>query len=98
MTPRLAGRGDEPRSDESCEHPKPRLDLGGGDFDVGRLSASRAFLEGLPRRAGCPQRRLAPMHHGGRFGGENLLRLVDLGAAQRFEPGDFIERQFGEEL
>ena len=65
---------------------------------LGQAFRKRAFLEGLSRRRRRLQRRLAPMHHGGRFSGENFLRLVDLSAAQRFEPSDFIERQFGEEF
>jgi hypothetical protein len=33
----------------------------------------------------------------GRFVGEDLLGGVDLGALERLEPGDFVQRQIGEQ-
>src|SRR3546814_5710858 len=36
--------------------------------------------------------------HRGRFVGEDLLRLVDLGALERLEPRDLFQRQVGEQL
>ena len=38
------------------------------------------------------------MDDGGCLGGQNLLRLVDLRAAERRETGDLVERQAGEDL
>jgi hypothetical protein len=37
------------------------------------------------------------MQQRGRLVGEDLLRLVDLGAFGAFQPGDLVERQIGEQ-
>ena len=37
------------------------------------------------------------VREGSRLGRQNLLRLVDLGAAERFQAGDFRQRQIGEQ-
>ena len=37
------------------------------------------------------------MRERGRFGGQDLLGLVDLGAVQRLQPRDLIQRQVGEQ-
>ena len=76
----------------------------GGEFgardrrSVGSASPSAAFLEGAARRLGRLVRRVAAVEERGRLGGEHLLRLVDLGAVERREPRDLVERQLGEEL
>eukprot|EP01136_Pigoraptor_vietnamica_P003491 Opistho-1_new@32805 len=59
--------------------------------------ARRAFLEGFSRGLGGGFGGLATAAHGGSFGGEDLLRLVDLGAFKRFEPGDLVQWQVGEQ-
>ena len=42
--------------------------------------------------------RRAAVHQRGRLGGEHLLGLVDLGALERREPADLVERQHREQL
>ena len=58
----------------------------------------RAFFESLARRLGGLIGGRAAVHEGGRLGGENLFRLVDLVAFEGGETGDLIERQHGEQL
>ena len=50
------------------------------------------------RRLGSLVRFLTAVQERRRFGGERLLRVVDLGALQCFEACDFIEREIGEYL
>ena len=83
-----------PAFDEGGEHADARVEIGARERRrVGKRSASRAFLEGLARGVGGFIGGVAAMHQRGRFGGEHFLRLVDLGALERGEPRDLVERQ-----
>src|SRR3546814_7435114 len=76
---------------------QPGAQLALADLDGRQAGVGDALLErlarGLRRFGG---RRLAAAQLR-RLEGEQLLRLVDLGAAQLLEPGDLVFRQVGEE-
>src|SRR3546814_7358429 len=57
-----------------------------------------ALFKGLRRGLGRGARRLGTAAHRGRLVREDLCRLVDLGALERFEARNLGERQVGEEL
>ena len=84
---------DEERGDRDAG-----VEFGGGDIDGRQRLGDRAFLEGAARRLRRFVGGGAAVEEGGRFGGEHLLGLVDLGAFEAFEAGDLVERQFGEQL
>ena len=91
---RLAGRGHELRifGAEGGQHAEARVEQLGRDLDGRQAFGQRALLEGLARGLGGLLRGLAAVEEGGRFRREHLLRLVDLGAVERFEPGDLVQR------
>ena len=85
---RTKRRGDaEARANSSCVTVK-----------VGR-SSLRAPCSNVARAAPAALLRFfAAVQQRGGFGGEHFLGVVDLGALQRFQARDFIERQVGEDL
>ena len=88
--PRFAIARGQARQREQPERRDAGLQFGpAAPTTVGKRLRRLAFLE---RRRGGFRRRvggcLAVRQSGGR-GGQQLLRLVDLGAWQRFQPGDF---------
>ena len=62
-----------------------------------QVLGQRALFEGLPGRLGRCFGRVPPVDQRGRFRGEPLLRLVEFGPGQAFQPADLIERQHREE-
>src|SRR5262245_959806 len=98
LTPRLAGRGDEAGMGTCGEHAPALFQLDAGDLDRRQRYGDLALLEGRSRRLGGAVGGVASVHERGRFGRENLLRLVELGAAKRGELCDLFEGKFGEEL
>ncbi|MBD3785296.1 MAG: hypothetical protein IE926_20510, partial [Micrococcales bacterium] len=72
-------------------------DAVGGGHDLRQIATNMALFKGL-RRGFCRSlRRIGAAAQHGRFVGEDLFRFVDLGAFERFEPRDFVERQVGEQ-
>ena len=93
LTARLAGRGDKARLARRGENAEALVEVGALDLDGRQRFRERAFLESAARGLGRLIGRRAAMHQRGRLGGENLLRLVDLGALERRETRDLVERQ-----
>ena len=60
------------------------------DLERRKIGRERAFLERLARGFVRRERRLAAMTERGRLGRENLLRVVELRALERFEPRDLV--------
>ena len=93
---RLGAAFRQPRLVQQLE----RRDAGGKararQVDGGQRVGLGAFLEGAPRGLGRLLGRRLAVSQGGDLGGEDLLGLVDLLAAQRLEPRDLVERQVGE--
>ncbi len=76
-----------------------RLRMPSGSFAVmvGRPSADGAFLKGAARGVAGFFGGVAAMQHGGGFGGQDLLGLVQFRALQCFQPRDFAPRHVGEQ-
>src|SRR3546814_3409878 len=62
------------------------------------IAAYLSLFKGLGGGVGSGLCGLFAAAHRGRFVREDLLRLVDLGALERLEPRDLVQRQIGEEL
>jgi hypothetical protein len=73
--------------------PSRRLELGARNLDGRQALGERAFLEGLRAVSAALLARRAAVQQRGRLGREHLLGLVDLGALQRREPRDLVQRQ-----
>ena len=98
LTARFAGRGDQPSTNESGQRAKPGVEFRPGNVDRRQAFGELAFLEGLAGGGGRGVGGRAPMQKRGRLVGQRLLRFVDLGAGQAFEPADFAQRQKSEQL
>ena len=74
------------------------LQLGAGDLHRRQIAGEAALLEGGARGRGGGLGGLRSVQQGGGLAGQQLLGLVDLGALQRAQPLDLVQRQFGEQL
>ena len=89
---RFPGRGHKPRRHRCGEHAVTLVERARRNVDGRQGVGERAFLEGLARRSFGLIRSGAAVHQRGRLVGEHLLRLVDLGALERRELLDLVER------
>ena len=69
-----------PALTKALSTPRPASSSARGDFDRRQAFGERAFLESLARGVGGLLGGVAAVQQRGRFGGEHLLRLVDLAA------------------
>src|SRR3546814_4424037 len=65
--------------------------------DLRQVAADMPFFKGLRGGLGGRARRFGAAAHRRRLVREDLLRLVDLRAFERFQPRDLVERQVGEQ-
>ena len=82
-----------PARRKAVSAPRPASNSAAATSTVGSDSASSPSSKVLSRGRRRRLRRLASVQQRGRLVGENLLRLVDLGPAERLEPSDLVERQ-----
>ena len=89
--PRLAVRGCQTRARHECKQSDARFEFAA--WQIGRWKAfgRHARLECLFGRFGCAIRRVRAVQHPRGGVGENFLRVVDLRALKRLQPGDLIE-------
>ena len=97
LPPRLAVRGDQPARTKAARTPSPR-EFGRRDLDGRQRSASAPSSKVLRAVSAAASAASRAMQQRGRLGGEHLLRLVDLGALQRRQPRDLVQRQQREQL
>ena len=71
--------------------PSPASSTARGTSHGRQTLGERALLEGLARRLGRRCGGFAAVQERRRLGRQHLLRLVDLGAVERFEPRDLVQ-------
>ena len=90
LAARFAGRGDEAGAHEGAERAKAGVELGPRHIDRRQALGELLLLESLARGGGGGLGRRAPVQERGRLVGQRLLRFVDLGALEAFEPADLV--------
>src|SRR5262249_61083898 len=95
---RFSGRLNEAGKHARLEHAEAFFEIGTWHLQRSQALSDLTFLESRPRRLRRAIGGIATMDKCGRFGGEDLLRLVQLGALQLGEFRDLVAGKLGEKL